>query len=87
MDFKISTIGKLFFAGSAAWILWKTNKLRVKTPEDARKIAAAMNESAYCHWMLAACDGDVERMLDETGLRYARGDEFTRITGVKWPLD
>ena len=85
--FKLSLPGKLFMAATAAWVLGKTSKLRIKgTKQEIDALAAALRSSRKFRQELRKPGATVESVMDKLGLKHARGKEFERITGVPWPL-
>jgi len=85
--FKLSTIGKLFLAGSAAWILGRASHLRIKgTPAEIDALANALKASKVFRDELKKPGATVDSVMDKLGLKHARGKEFERITKIPWPL-
>ena len=84
--FKLNLPGKLFMGATAAWVGYQGNKLRVKSPEDMKKIAEALKRSKRFNNELNKPGATVDSVMQKLGLLNARGVEFERITGVPWPL-
>lgn len=84
--FKLALPGKLFMGAAAACVGYKANKLRVKSPEDIQKIANALKHSKRFNDELNKPGATVDSVMQKLGLLNARGAEFERITGVRWPL-
>ena len=85
--FKLSLPGKLFMAATAAWVLGKATKLKIKgTKQEINALANALKASKRFRTELQKPGATVDSVMNKLGLKHARGKEFERITGVPWPL-
>lgn len=85
--FKMTTFGKLFFTGLAAWILHKASKLKIKgSPQEIEAIANAIQSSRAFQDEIRKPGATVDSVMAKLKLKYARGEEFSRILGVPFPL-
>jgi len=83
----LNLVGKLFFAGAAAWIANRASNLKIRgTPEEIKKLVAALGASRRFQEELKKPGATADSVVEKLGLKYARGKEFERITGVPWPL-
>lgn len=85
--FKMTTFGKLFFTGLAAWILHKSSKLKIKgSPQEIEAIANAIQSSRAFQDEIRKPGATVDSVMQKLKLKHARGAEFERILGVPFPL-
>lgn len=85
--FKMTTFGKLFFTGLAAWILHKASRLKIKgSPQEIQAIANAIQSSRAFQDEIRQPGATVDSVMQKLKLKYVRGEEFEKIMGVKFPL-
>lgn len=85
--FKMTTFGKLFFAGLAAWIMHRSSKLKIKgSPREIDAIANAIQSSRAFQDEIKKPGATIDSVMEKLKLKYARGEEFERILGVPFPL-
>jgi len=85
--FKLNLPGKLFMAATAAWVLGKASKLKIKgTKQEIDALSSSLRASRRFRQELQKPGATVDSVMDKLGLKHARGKEFERITGVPWPL-
>ena len=84
---KLSTTGKLFFAGLADWVLGRSTGLKVKVPSShADALTSALLESRRFMEELDKPGATVDSVVEKLRLKNTSATEFERITGVRWPL-
>lgn len=85
--FKMSTVGKLFLAGMAAWIMGRSSKLKIRgsrTQIDA--VANALRSSRRFQREIAKPGATVQSVMEKLKLKNASASRFKAILGVPWPL-
>jgi hypothetical protein len=86
-ELHLNTLGKLMFAGIAAWIVGKTVRLKIRgTHSQVEAITNAMLASRRFQDELKRPGATVQSVIDRLGLKQASAAEFERVLGVKWPF-
>lgn len=84
--FRLSTTGKVFVAGIAAWLVGQKTRLKIRgSREDVEKLAAALVASRRFQDELSREGATAESVIEKLGLKNATAREFTALTGVPWP--
>lgn len=83
----LSTTGKLFLAGLAAWIVGRASKLRVRgTKKEITAIAGALRSSRRFQDELKKPGASVQSVMQKLNIKRLKGRAFERVLGVPWPL-
>lgn len=84
---KLSTTGKLFIAGVAAWLLGQRTRLKIRGDDrKMRQLATALVASKKFQDELKRPGATAESVIQRLGLKNASVKDFERITGIPWPL-
>lgn len=84
---KLSTTGKLFIAGIAAWLMGQKTRLKIKGDrKEIEKLAAALVASKTFQNELKRDGATAESVIQKLGLKNASAKDWERITGVPWPI-
>lgn len=84
--YKLSTTGKIFVAGIAAWLIGQKTRLRIRgTREEIDKLATAMVASRKFQDELSREGATAESVIEKLGLKNATARDFTELTGLPWP--
>ena len=85
--FKMSTVGKLFLAGMAAWIMGKASRMKVRgSRREVDAIAGALRSSRRFQQEIGKPGATVQSVMEKLKLKNASGARFQSILGVPWPL-
>ncbi len=85
--YDISTVGKIFMAGVAAWFLNKPSNLKLRgTPEQVEVLKNALMASRKFREELEKPGASVQSVMDKLQLKNATAREFERKLGIPWPL-
>lgn len=83
----LTTTGKLFLAGLAAWIVGRASKLRVRgTKNEITAIAGALRSSRRFQDELKKSGATVQSVMQRLNIKSLKGKAFERVLGVPWPL-
>ncbi len=83
---KLSTTGKVFVAGIAAWLLGRATNLKIRgSKNEIEKLASALVASRRFQAELSRQGATAQSVIDKLGLRNASVREFERITGIPLP--
>ncbi|MEK6932442.1 MAG: hypothetical protein AABW56_01455 [Nanoarchaeota archaeon] len=86
-SWKLSTTGKLFLAGLAAWIVARPTRLKIRgTPEEVKALSEALSSSKVFQDELRKPGATVDSVIEKLGLMHARGKKFESILGIPWPF-
>ncbi len=86
-ELRVSTLGKIFLAGLAASIVGRASGLKIRgNPNQIKAIANALRSSRRFQDELRRSGATVDSVMQKLNLKNARGREFERILGVKWPI-
>lgn len=85
--FKMSTVGKLFLTGMAAWIVGRASKMKIRgSRQEVGAIERALRSSRRFQDEIKKPGASVQNVMDKLRLKNASASEFQRILGVPWPL-
>ena len=85
--YKLSTTGKLFIAGVAAWLIGQKTRLKIKgSREEIEKLATAMVASKKFQHELGRDGATAQTVIQKLGLKNATAKDFERMTGIPWPM-
>lgn len=85
--FKMSTIGKLFLAGLAAWIVGKSSRMKIRgTQEEIDTIANALRASKRFRDEISKEGATVQSVMEKLHLKNASAADFERILGIPFPI-
>lgn len=85
-DYKISTVGKLFLAGVAAWLVGRPSNLKVRgTQEQVQALKSALMASKKFREELNRPGATVQSVMDKLQIKQMTAKEFERKLGVPWP--
>jgi hypothetical protein len=83
----LSTTGKLFLAGLAAWIVGRSSKLKIRgTKSEIRAVAEALRSSRRFQEELKKPGASVKSVMAKLNVKNIKGKQFQRVLGVPWPL-
>lgn len=86
-NYHISTVGKIFLAGVAAWLVSRPSRLKVRgTPDEVDALKNALMASRKFQDELNRPGATVQTVMDRLQLKNVTAQEFERILGVPWPL-
>lgn len=86
-DFRISTVGKLFLAGVAAYILGRPSRLKIRgNPYEVDALKNALLASRKFQQELNRPGATVQSIMDKLQLKNITAKEFEQKLGVPWPL-
>lgn len=86
-DFGISTVGKVFLAGVAAWLVGRASNIKVRgTPEEVKALKNALMSSKKFQQELNKPGATVQSIMDKLQLKNISAQEFERKLGIPWPL-
>ena len=86
-ELHLNTLGKLMFAGIAAWIIGKNIKLKIRgTQPQVEAVMNAMLASRRFQQELNRPGATVQSVIDKLGLKQASAAEFKKILGIDWPF-
>jgi len=86
-SFRLSTVGKMFLAGMAGYVLGQQTGLKVRgTPEEVDAIKNALMASRRFREELSVPGASVETVIQKLKLKHASAREFERVLKVPWPL-
>lgn len=86
-NYHISTVGKIFLAGVAAWLVGRASKLKVRgTPDEVDALKNALMASKKFQDELNRPGASVQSVMDKLQLKNITAQEFERTLGVPWPL-
>jgi len=84
---QLSTTGKIFLGGLAAWMVGKASNLRVRgTQQEVTAIANALRSSRRFQDELKKPGATVKSVMNLLNLSRLKGREFERVLGIPWPL-
>lgn len=84
---QMSTTGKLFLAGLAAWIVGRASKLKIRgTQNEVAAITSALKSSRRFQDELKKPGATVQSVMNALNIKNLRGREFERVLGIPWPL-
>lgn len=84
---KLSTTGKLFIAGVAAWLLGQGTRLKIRGDKaKIEQLASALVASKKFQDELHRPGATAESVIEKLGLKNATVRDFERITGIPWPM-
>lgn len=84
---RISTVGKLFLAGLAGYVLGRRTNLRVKgTAEELEAVKNALLASRRFREEMMKPGATVDGVIEKLQLKKATAADFERILGIPWPL-
>ncbi len=85
--FKMSTVGKLFLAGMAAWVAGRASRMKVRgSRREIDAISNALRSSRRFQQEIARPGATVQNVMEKLRLKNASGSRFESILGVPWPL-
>ena len=85
--YKLSTTGKLFIAGVAAWLIGQKTRLKVKgSRQEIEKLATALVASKKFQHELKRDGATAQSVIQKLGLKNATAKDFERMTGIPWPM-
>ena len=85
--FKMSTVGKLFLAGMAAWIMGRASRMKVRgTRREIDAVAGALRSSRRFQQEIGMPGATVQNVMEKLKLKSASASRFESILGVPWPL-
>ena len=85
--YRLSTTGKLFIAGVAAWLMGQKTRLKIRgSEEEIKKLATAMVASKQFQNELARDGATAQSVIEKLGLKNASAKDFERLSGVPWPM-
>jgi hypothetical protein len=86
-EFKISTLGKVFFATLGLAALGKMVRTRIRgTQEQVDAIAGALVSSRKFQEELNKPGATVDSVVQKLGVKNMSTSQFERVFGVPWPL-
>jgi hypothetical protein len=84
--YHLSTTGKVFVAGIAAWLIGQKTRLKIRgSREEIEKLAEALVASRQFQNELEREGATAETVIKKLGLKNKTAREFTEMTGVPWP--
>jgi len=86
-DHTLSTVGKLFLAGVAAWVVGRPSGLKLRgTPEQLLAVVEALKAVRTLKDELMKPDVTVQSIVDLVALKDAAAQRFEQVVGIKFPL-
>lgn len=86
-DYTISTVGKIFLAGVAAWLVGRASRLKVRgTPDEVEVLKNALMASKKFQEELRRPGATVQSVMDRLQLKNISAQEFERKLGIPFPL-
>ena len=86
-NYHISTVGKLFLAGVAAWLVGRASNLKVRgTQDEIDVLKNALMASKKFQDELNRPGATVQSVMDRLQLSRITAQEFERKLGIPWPL-
>lgn len=86
-NYKLSTVGKMFIAGIAAWLLGNKTRLKIRgKKEDIDKLVNALMASKRFQNELSRPGATAESVIQKLNLKNMTVQEFERELGIPWPL-
>lgn len=86
-SYKLSTVGKLFLAGVAAWLVGRPSGIKVRaTPDQVDVLTRALMSSKRLQQELSKPGATVQSVMDKLQLKNMTTKEFERKLGIPWPL-
>lgn len=86
-EWKFSTIGKIFAAGIAAYLVGRLPHLKIRgSQEEIDALQKALQASKIFNDELKSAGGDVDAVIQKLKLKNVSAAEFARICKVPWPL-
>lgn len=86
-DYELSTVGKIFLAGVAAWLIGRPSHLKIRgTPDEVEALQNALMASRRFRDELNRPGATVQSVMDKLQLKNITAQEFERKLGVPWPL-
>ena len=83
----LSTTGKLFIAGVAAWLVGQKTRLKIKgSRQEIEKLATAMVASKKFQHELGREGATAQSVINKLGLKNASVKEWEQLSGLPWPL-
>jgi len=85
--YRLSTTGKLFIAGVAAWLIGQKTRLKIKgSREEIERLATAMVASKKFQHELGRDGATAQSVIQKLGLKNATAKDFEQMTGIPWPM-
>lgn len=85
--YRLSTTGKLFIAGVAAWLIGQKTRLKIRgSKAEVEKLAAALVASRKFQNELKRPGATAQSVIQKLGLKNATVKDFERMTGIPWPM-
>jgi len=86
-ELKVGTLGKLFFATCAAWLVGKAVNTKIRgTKEEIEAVTNALHASKLFQDELNRPGATVQSVVQKLGVKHMSAAEFGRVLGVPWPL-
>lgn len=83
----VSTVGKLFLAGIAAWVLGKKTNLKLKgTPEQIECIKSCLLATKAFHDELYKPGVTVQALMEKLQHKRNCAAEFEKCLKLPWPI-
>ena len=85
--FQMSTIGKVFLAGVAGWLIGNKVQMKIKgTQNEMKQFAAALIASKKFQNELSKSDASAETVMQKLEAKNIATQEFKDSTGLEWPM-
>jgi hypothetical protein len=86
-ELRVNTLGKIFFATLAAWIVGKAVNTKLRgSREEVEAVANALASSRRFQDELNRPGATVDSVVQKLGVKHMSASEFERVLGVPWPL-
>lgn len=83
---KLSSLGKVFIAAVAAWLIGQRTRLKIKGDKrDVEALAAALVASRKFQDELKRPGATADSVIEKLGLKNATVRDFERLTGIPFP--
>lgn len=83
----MSTVGKLFLAGVAAWVVGRPSGLKLRgTPEQLLAVVEALKAVRSLKDELMRPEATVQSIADIIALKDLAAQRFEQVVGIKFPL-
>lgn len=86
-DLRITTVGKLFLAGVAAYLIGRPSRLKIRgTPDQVETLKQALLASKKFQDELNRPGATAQSIMDRLQMKNMTAKEFERVLGVPFPL-
>jgi len=86
-ELKVNTLGKIFFATLAAWLVGKVVSTKIRgSREEVEAVGNALAASKIFQDELNRSGATVDSVIQKLNIKHMSASEFERTLGVPWPL-